>query len=86
MPAEATHRHGNTTKLDHHILTACEIGHALFPDLHDFVLFARVRANTERSANMVQDDGCIRKRMGQINQVGKLGMIHPGVETQAKLV
>ena len=37
------------------------------------------------TANVIANNDCIGKRLGQISKVHQLDMIHPGVETQSKL-
>jgi hypothetical protein len=51
----------------------------------DFCALALVRTNTERSAEVIEDDCRVGKRARQVGQLRNLRVVQPRVETQAAL-
>jgi hypothetical protein len=50
------------------------------PVLEDFVALAGINANTEWSADMIEDDCAVRKSAGEISEFRYLRVINPGIE------
>jgi len=63
---------------------AAELADTGAPVGEDGVALALVAAETDRAANMVQHDLRRRKGARQVDQVGELRMVHPGIEAQTK--
>jgi hypothetical protein len=63
---EHAERHAEPAELDHDVLAFAEFGDAGLPRREGFLLLIRVRADAERSADMVQDDCRLREGARQI--------------------
>src|SRR5215470_8592095 len=82
MPVEAGAVRSKPAQFDRHVRTVCQLRYSLFPPEHNFVAFSRIRADTERPADVIENDGDIRKCAREVRKFSKLRMIKPGVETQ----
>src|SRR5947209_9497484 len=86
MHIEAEKPHAEPAELYMHIRAARELCDAVLPLGEDLVALAGVRPDADRSADMVEDDRCLRKGARQIDKLAKLHEIHPGVEAEAERV
>src|SRR5271154_1522334 len=86
MPAESVHRHVDSAELDHDVGTSREIGDALLPFAEYFGAPAFVGADSERSAEMIEHDGCVRKSSRERSYHRQLRMVLPRLETEAEAV
>ena len=75
MEVEHTEQHAEPAKLDNDVLALAECGDAGLPHREGFLLLVRVRADAERSPDMVQDDRRLREGARQIGKFYQLRMI-----------
>ena len=85
MEAEAVDRHDETAEFGDHVRAFGQFGDRAFPVLEYLGALAGVRPNTERAAEVVEDDRLVRERPRQIGQLGNLRMVQPAVEGHAAL-
>ena len=54
----------------------------MFPFGEDFVAIVSIRADAQRAAEVIHNDGGVGEFAGEFGQVGNLGVIQPGVEAE----
>src|SRR5215469_10081524 len=81
---KAEHPHAEPAELDMDVRAGGQLAHLRAPFSENFVAFAGIGAETDRAADMVEHDRCLRKSACQINELAKLGMVHPGIKAEAE--
>jgi hypothetical protein len=82
VPAHAVDRHADAAELEAHLVAARHVGHRRPPAVEDLVAAAGVGADSERAAEVVEDDRRVRRGPAELNELGQLGVVHPRVEAQ----
>ena len=81
---EPEHPHTEPAKLDMDIGAGPQLADFRAPRGADLVALAGIRAETNRPADMVEHNGRLREGARQVDQLAKLGMIHPCVEAETE--
>ena len=82
MPTKAGDLHLETSQLYDHIVAAREPLDRRTPIVEDFLVAARVGADAQGPAEVVQDDRGIVEALRQVSQFVELGMEEPRIEGQ----
>jgi hypothetical protein len=69
VKVEQAEQHAEPAELDDDILAFAEFGDAGLPHCEGFLFLVRIRADAERSADMVQDECGLREGARQIRQL-----------------
>ena len=82
VPAEAIEFHIQAAELGDNVLAARQFSDVFLPCVENFFSVTLIRANTQRAAEMVEDDCSVRERLGQGRHFCDLRMIAPRFETE----
>ena len=84
LPAQAVGLHADPAQFDGHRTTPGQLGHRSPPLGAHFRPAAGVASRSQRPAQVVDHDRQLRKSPGQVGDLGKLGVVDPGVEPVAQ--
>ena len=83
MEAEPGERHDEAAELGHDVRTVGQRADGARPRGEDVRPPPLVGPDAERTAEVVEDDRGVGKRPGEVGQLGKLGVVEPGIEREA---
>src|SRR5437870_2221507 len=82
VPAVTVHHHLNAAHLGHDVRAPRQFRDGRLPSSEYLIAPPGVLSNPNRSAEMVEDDRRVRKRLRQISQLRDLRVVHPALERQ----
>jgi hypothetical protein len=85
MPPEAVHRHVDSTELGHDVGASREFRDILLPFVEYLGATAFVGTDSERSAEVIEDDSGVRERLRERSENRHLRMVLPRLEAEAQL-
>src|SRR5277367_3682973 len=85
MPTEAVDRHVDPTKLDDDVGASRELSDVLLPLIEYLGAVAFVGTYSERPAEVIEDDRCLRERFRETDHHRHLWMVLPRLEAKTQL-
>src|SRR5271167_1110240 len=84
VEVEAERGHAHTAELDVDVRAFGQFGDVLLPAGEDLLPAARIGADAEYTADMVEDDRGVGEGAGEVDRVRQLRMILPGLKAEAE--
>src|SRR5215472_8589314 len=81
---EAEHPHAEPAELDMDVGTGGQLADLPAPFGENLVALAGIRAEADRATDMVEHDRRLGEGAGQVDQLAKLGVVHPGVKAETE--
>src|SRR6516164_7381647 len=84
VEVEAERGHADTAELDVDVRAFGQFADVLLPADENLLPMARIGADTEHSADMIEDDRGVGKGAGEVDRVRQLRMVLPGLEAETE--